>query len=532
MPKKYRAGFILFLVSFLAIPRVSAQTFLDVKLSDWFYVYVEEGVQKGYIDDSVQNYRSADLLNRAELAKLAVTAFHIPVPALTGSSFQDVPQNEWYFPYIETLTKNKIISGYEDDLGNPTGYFGPEDPVTREQAAKIIVLAAAFTFNNAGSPHFPDVSPGMWSYDYVETLKNLSIIDGYSDQTFKPKKNINRAEIAKIFSRALLQNPSSEPTPAPIPDPETDQVINAFKTIRTEPVFPAQGKTIEDIESTFGPRFKDGIYDWHRGIDIDAEIGTPVLAMMDGQLVKTDFTESGGNAVYIRHKFPSLISFMGRNIEYYYTLYLHLDTIAPELVLADKNGETPIIKKGRQIGTAGSTGTTTTEHLHIDLRIGTYCTLEFQLQNPNSSCAKGFLFDPHVHPMFLFPPLTPDMQLNLEGTPLKTQDTKIHFTSPQNQPLLNRIEYQLINSSNNQVITSHVLDLNKRTGYDASTNPKLDTVDKTKPYLSPLKFVESSTIYATDIVIPTVFVQNASGNKSILTVTDIWGNSKTIEWNW
>ena len=47
--------------------------------------------------------------------------------------YPDVPKDMWYTPYIETATELGIMEGYED------GTFRPNNPLTRAQAAAIIV---------------------------------------------------------------------------------------------------------------------------------------------------------------------------------------------------------------------------------------------------------------------------------------------------------------------------------------------------------------------------------------------------------
>lgn len=49
---------------------------------------------------------------------------------------------------------------------------------------------------------FPDVSMGNEHYVAIQALKNQAIIQGYSDGSFKPNKEISRAEALKIISLA------------------------------------------------------------------------------------------------------------------------------------------------------------------------------------------------------------------------------------------------------------------------------------------------------------------------------------------
>ncbi len=197
-----KLGLAVFIAGLFGTSIASASTFADVKPTDWFYTYVEQLAANGVIDSSVQNYRPADLVNRAEIAKMAVNTFGLTVETPTIAPFKDVALNQWYTSYIYTAQKNNLIGGYKDASGAPTGYFGPSDPLTREQAAKIMVLAAPLAINTAGGPHFSDVEASRWSYQDIETAYNWGVVDGYADKTFKPENSINRAEIAKLFVNA------------------------------------------------------------------------------------------------------------------------------------------------------------------------------------------------------------------------------------------------------------------------------------------------------------------------------------------
>lgn len=181
----------------------TAQTFKDVPSSAWYYADVEALVQNGIINASTQNYRPTDNLNRAEMAKLIVEAFDLPLETSEIETFVDVKKDQWYFNYIETVAANGIAIGYLDSNGNLNNLFGPNDPITREQAAKMIVLGANMELSADCTPIFTDLHPENWSYDYVSTLYNNSVIAGYTDGSFKPENNINRAETAKIIRGAM-----------------------------------------------------------------------------------------------------------------------------------------------------------------------------------------------------------------------------------------------------------------------------------------------------------------------------------------
>lgn len=523
---------MLLFTAFITLPLIQpvrAGTFSDVNNNDWFYPYVEEMTAHGYVDPG-QYYRPQDYLTRAEMTKLMTLAFNLEAHTSDATTFKDTPDSAWYSKYTTILSSQNIINGYIDEKGNPTGYFGPGDFVTREQAAKIIVLSSKLNANANEALPFYDVQQNQWSYSYIFALYDAGIINGYPDNGFHPHEFINRAEIAAIISKTIAKDHPPENIPR---DTSLNNLIQTFQNIRTATVFPVQGKTINDIESGFGPRIQNstGLYDWHRGIDIDAALGTPVVSIMDGEFLKINEFDDGGTTVTVKHRFPAPVRYKDKELDYYYTLYMHLDGIATKLSDAQEKDEHPQIAKGEQIGTVGHSGSSV-DHLHLDLRIGTYCSLEYQLANPTFDCAKNFIFDPHMNPMYLFSTPVPAINLELPATLSKNQDTTMRFTSPDEQLLLNRIEYFLGDNNTGQITASHILDYNQRTGYNPASNASLDIQDKLKPYVSPVIFTDKSDTFAMDIVIPKEFVKDLHGNHSYLTVKDIWNNSKSIEWDW
>ena len=86
--------------------------------------------------------------------------------------------------------------------GYANGNFGPNDPVTRGQAAKIIVNVFGMTLVNPMTPTFTDVPKDNPFYRFVETLAFHEIVQGREDGQFGVNDKIIRAEIAKVVTLA------------------------------------------------------------------------------------------------------------------------------------------------------------------------------------------------------------------------------------------------------------------------------------------------------------------------------------------
>ncbi len=96
----------------------------------------------------------------------------------------------------------------------------------------------------------------------------------------------------------------------------------------------------------------------HLAVDIRAPRGTPVYAIANGKVTKAKTDTSNGNVVVIKHpNVPSLEDPDATTT--YYSSYLHLDSYSV------RDGQ--IVQKGDQIGTVGTTGISTTHHLHFQV---------------------------------------------------------------------------------------------------------------------------------------------------------------------
>lgn len=105
------------------------------------------------------------------------------------------------------------------------------------------------------------------------------------------------------------------------------------------------------VTSRFGWRSHpvSGEQDFHKGVDIAAAQGTPILAALPGVVEQTGYSESYGNFVVLRHS---------DNLR---TTYNHCSEILA------KEGEQ--LARGDRIALVGSTGISTGPHLHFEVEV-------------------------------------------------------------------------------------------------------------------------------------------------------------------
>lgn len=142
-------------------------------------------------------------LSYSKLLSLAVTVFSLPLVVFavtTPVSFSDVPTNHPNYSAIMELKAQAIISGY------PDGTFKPAQAVNRVEALKILLLGSAISVDtnqvfltNSDNIAFQDVGKSQWFAPYVLKSKELNIVQGYPDGTFKPAQTVNLVENLKML---------------------------------------------------------------------------------------------------------------------------------------------------------------------------------------------------------------------------------------------------------------------------------------------------------------------------------------------
>ena len=139
-------------------------------------------------------------------------------PSKGGSTPVTVPEN--YSPSDEagiqfTDTENCFAKDYIKTLadkkiinGYSDGTFKPNGNITRAEFAKMIQLL--FEISSDSKTYYSDVSDGDWFKEYIDALSGAGIINGFEGR-FNPSENITRQDAAVICKRVsdYLKKPMS-----------------------------------------------------------------------------------------------------------------------------------------------------------------------------------------------------------------------------------------------------------------------------------------------------------------------------------
>ncbi len=138
----------------------------------------------GYPDGT---YKPEKVVTRAEMCKLVIAALNMSdYVAGSYAGFPDVPGSHWASSYIAYATSLGVIQGY------PDGTFRPENPVTYQEAASMLVRALGYE---------DEYLVGTWPASHV----NVAMSEGILDGVVATAAGANRGDIALMFYNALTR---------------------------------------------------------------------------------------------------------------------------------------------------------------------------------------------------------------------------------------------------------------------------------------------------------------------------------------
>ena len=185
--------------------------FADVSATEWFfddvmYVY-HNGVMTG-TSASPMLFAPRAMLSRAMIVSILYRqecAHSMQRAASLANPFDDVAGGQWYTDAIKWAADCQIVSGYGDRK------YGPDDPVTREQLAAILLRYMRHKDIDAIVPAnwiiFADESEiSDFGMDATQTFYKLGIISGVGKDdagrtVIDPKSGATRAQAAAILHR-------------------------------------------------------------------------------------------------------------------------------------------------------------------------------------------------------------------------------------------------------------------------------------------------------------------------------------------
>ncbi|WP_338659743.1 S-layer homology domain-containing protein [Paraclostridium sordellii] len=182
--------------------------------------FINKGYINGYPDGS---FRPDNSITRAEFVKIFNTVFGLK--SSSGKVFNDTIDH-WAKNEIDIAVTNGVCNGMS------VTEFAPDQPITREQAAKMIANYKKIndTYHNRLNGYNDGMYTSNWAINEVEAILEAGYMNGYAeDNTYRPQNNITRAEAVSTLTR-VEANPNpvipKPPTP-PVQPPVIEKIVYA-----------------------------------------------------------------------------------------------------------------------------------------------------------------------------------------------------------------------------------------------------------------------------------------------------------------
>ncbi|MCQ4086726.1 S-layer homology domain-containing protein [Saccharibacillus sp. JS10] len=99
----------------------------------------------------------------------------------------------------DSIVQAKLLGLLE---GDQQGNFRPNDRITRQEMAKILVQLLNLPLETTASS-FKDVPTDSWSTAYIEAARKAGMMQGYGNGKFDPQAEMTREQLAIVFVKAL-----------------------------------------------------------------------------------------------------------------------------------------------------------------------------------------------------------------------------------------------------------------------------------------------------------------------------------------
>lgn len=119
------------------------------------------------------------------------------IPAKIPTYFHDIDGVDWAVEAILTLANKGIVNGKNE------GYFKPNDFVTREEFAKILVCALGYAGEGYNGNVFADASENDWFCPYINIGYAKGLMQGVGDGKFGVGELITRQDMVVMLCNAL-----------------------------------------------------------------------------------------------------------------------------------------------------------------------------------------------------------------------------------------------------------------------------------------------------------------------------------------
>ncbi len=178
-------------------PASAAQVYSDVPEDHWAAEQILRARELGLLRGTGGGVFGLGLpISRAEFVTALGRLMRWESVSPDMPSYPDVPRDAWYYAAVETALAQGAVLSLEAS-------FRPDDPVTREEMASMLIRALGYTslavVASQFDSHFSDVSVNM---GYITLVYDLGLMRGTETGVFSPEEVTPREQAAVVLVRA------------------------------------------------------------------------------------------------------------------------------------------------------------------------------------------------------------------------------------------------------------------------------------------------------------------------------------------
>ena len=176
--------------------------FIDVAPNAWY----KDAVQYAYDNGLMTGVSDTEFAPEQTTTRAMIVSILARLEGVTtaqAAGFADV-NDDWYATAVNWAANVGVVNGYEDNT------FRPNQPITREQLAAILMNYAAYKGYDvsvrADLSHYSDAdSISSWANDVLLWAVAEGLLTGVTDDTIAPQAHATRAQVAAILQRFLSE---------------------------------------------------------------------------------------------------------------------------------------------------------------------------------------------------------------------------------------------------------------------------------------------------------------------------------------
>ena len=176
------------------------EIFVDVAPNAWYKDAVQYAYDNGLMTGvSANEFAPEQTTTRAMIVSIFARLEN--VTSAESAGFADV-SDEWFATAVNWAASVGVVNGFEDNT------FRPNDPITREQPAAILMNYSAWKGEDVSARADLTIyidQPSAWAEETMQWAVAERLISGVTNDELQPQGNATRAQVAAILQRYLTK---------------------------------------------------------------------------------------------------------------------------------------------------------------------------------------------------------------------------------------------------------------------------------------------------------------------------------------